>query len=1138
MVAVEDDWDESTAKFSSVVHTPILDFLASKASLTDLGGRAKDRIEELRQLPIFLLASGALTSLDRDDVFLANDFEVPPLRIEHGVLDSGKDGKWKPLYDQLGIQRLSKNRLIKSVVVPRYSSLTKDDQLTALRWMRTHLQPALDELENEPEEARKTFGDFLRISKLIHSSDGMLRAPEDVYPPDASFVQGLLGELAGFPDMSTYRDDPGRWLAFFRELGAPQAISARALLRGVDRVIEDSQSNSTESTKTLQRLADYLEGHWPDLRDQRIDDDRLRTKQPWTLLESLEVRAWLPALQEPPVTYPLALFESPSKHLFKPGELYVRESLELVGTSCPVCSIPRLVSLRDDLGITQYPDLKLVLEHFEHVLEYYQKSECSEENRKAAHRVIERIYRFFGSRFGSRETVTPKEDQEAHAIKSWGVDRRCILDAEGRLWRPSDVFREATAFFLGLRGQARSKSDDVDHGLEVLGRRESPEAFDFREFFDELTRIQSGRSVEPDQLDQIREAYNRASNLDDSQSSLRGAQVLSDALVLAEHTDIVLDDAPWWNERAKRAGICFLDHKLQPAVADAFGVASLSKALSEEIVEASDTTCSQFQDRCSVLQRRIRSNEFGCGLLRILRSQCLTADAQGLDWLKEARIRPVDRLITTLCWVDESEDISGSEGESDVLIHPTENALVVSVLASDILYQRVAAVIQQELAKKDVRLADLTPLVSILGEEPGGIDTLLDRLRVPKLLQSNLATIPTDTENEQFIDSEEVAEKLTESASAATRQGVGATQDSEQIIHSCKSGPPTKTANEQSSGGTYRPVENQVDVGSQDRGATVADSNNANAHEEQRTVRAGNPNASDEDHQQLSHVAKPPAGSSSSSGFPERGAVSEDSRRQQDTGGALHGAAGGTKGAGERDQGQSELAKGPPASNKSRSSAGSSKGQRARTYVENRKDGKDQGGAKNDSSKRTDVERAAVERVLAYERQRGRLPKEMSHTNPGYDIESRPPRGEIERYIEVKGLAGAWTDWGVGLSPEQIRHGQREGMRFWLYVVEFALEPARSKIFAIQDPYALIDEFRFDDGWKLLGKERDGPGTGALPTVGATIVLGTGKKGTIRGVRKQGAFFQLNIKLEGEDQPYNCVYQPATMQIVSVEEPK
>ena len=54
-----------------------------------------------------------------------------------------------------------------------------------------------------------------------------------------------------------------------------------------------------------------------------------------------------------------------------------------------------------------------------------------------------------------------------------------------------------------------------------------------------------------------------------------------------------------------------------------------------------------------------------------------------------------------------------------------------------------------------------------------------------------------------------------------------------------------------------------------------------------------------------------------------------------------------------------------------------------------------------------EVERRAVDAVLAAERRLGRQPTEMPHNNPGYDVVSRTPGGR-SLFLEVKGrIAGA-----------------------------------------------------------------------------------------------------------------------------------
>jgi len=72
------------------------------------------------------------------------------------------------------------------------------------------------------------------------------------------------------------------------------------------------------------------------------------------------------------------------------------------------------------------------------------------------------------------------------------------------------------------------------------------------------------------------------------------------------------------------------------------------------------------------------------------------------------------------------------------------------------------------------------------------------------------------------------------------------------------------------------------------------------------------------------------------------------------------------------------------------------------------------------SEARDRIDRLAIAAVLAAERALGREPKEMDHSNPGYDIESRDPRkpGHL-RFIEVKGKAEGKTT--VTVSVTQIR---------------------------------------------------------------------------------------------------------------------
>src|SRR5207302_5155533 len=60
-------------------------------------------------------------------------------------------------------------------------------------------------------------------------------------------------------------------------------------------------------------------------------------------------------------------------------------------------------------------------------------------------------------------------------------------------------------------------------------------------------------------------------------------------------------------------------------------------------------------------------------------------------------------------------------------------------------------------------------------------------------------------------------------------------------------------------------------------------------------------------------------------------------------------------------------------------------------------------GLAEDPASRAETERLAMEAVMAYERARGNLPRDVSAEKKGWDVESRDSRTGHLRFIEVKG---------------------------------------------------------------------------------------------------------------------------------------
>jgi hypothetical protein len=188
--------------------------------------------------------------------------------------------------------------------------------------------------------------------------------------------------------------------------------------------------------------------------------------------------------------------------------------------------------------------------------------------------------------------------------------------------------------------------------------------------------------------------------------------------------------------------------------------------------------------------------------------------------------------------------------------------------------------------------------------------------------------------------------------------------------------------------------------------------------------------------------------------------------------------------------------------------------------------------ANDEQPKNMDVAKAAIKAVMDFERKQGRRPFEEAHNNPGYDVHSRFHGGE--RYIEVKGIDGEWTEAGVPLSAKQFEFARKVGERFWLYVVEYAREPWRAKIHCIQNPAARVTQFRFDHGWhefsehfqvEVVKQESDRqlhrPHRTAPPSKGQKLPLPEGGEGHVEDVRHGGVVVVVRMRLpNGSVRPY------------------
>jgi hypothetical protein len=108
---------------------------------------------------------------------------------------------------------------------------------------------------------------------------------------------------------------------------------------------------------------------------------------------------------------------------------------------------------------------------------------------------------------------------------------------------------------------------------------------------------------------------------------------------------------------------------------------------------------------------------------------------------------------------------------------------------------------------------------------------------------------------------------------------------------------------------------------------------------------------------------------------------------------------------------------------------------------------------------------------MKHEIEEGRIPKEMSEDNAGYDIKSTEKNGDI-RYIEVKSISGQWGGEGITVSPNQINFAQEHKKDFWLYVVE-NIGKSNARLHKLQDPMKYVKGFKFNEAWKEIANSID-----------------------------------------------------------------
>jgi hypothetical protein len=126
-----------------------------------------------------------------------------------------------------------------------------------------------------------------------------------------------------------------------------------------------------------------------------------------------------------------------------------------------------------------------------------------------------------------------------------------------------------------------------------------------------------------------------------------------------------------------------------------------------------------------------------------------------------------------------------------------------------------------------------------------------------------------------------------------------------------------------------------------------------------------------------------------------------------------------------------------------------------------------------DAERKAEIEAVGMREAMAYERQQGWQPEDVSGENHGFDIRSTryDPDGTFAdiRYIEVKARAQSGA---IRLSANEWKKARHFGEKFWLYIVTDA-STNNPTLNSIQDPAAVfqMEEDIFATGY-IIPEER------------------------------------------------------------------
>jgi len=1073
----------------------------------------EDRLAKLKVLPIFEDSAGSFGVVDETCFSTGQDF-TPPKSM--GDLRLIRGGACPQVLQSLGVKAFSRRALLEQCLLPNYEDQVPEVRRDWLRWIRDEWNRLIGEFDGGSDE----LVELLEDEELIQTENGKLVSATACYhPAERSVLLPLIGDVAEFPDMSFYVDEQPLWYELFTRLGILKTPDTQHLADQIWALMEmvEEKGLHEQTRTTLIGLAKHIFAHWRDHAQTEVETN------PGSFLpfeEVLRNECWLPAANGTELTHYLAA-KDPEDRLFRPADLTPYAQGHLIASVCPL--LPNALGMTSSevlraLGIDYQVSWLAVAKHFECLLEFAGDDALPDHVLAELKRPITQIYRFFGQ----LDVQTTHDDEPqplANRIAEHFAQLPCILvPEERRFFLPEDVYRTGSRGLRPIKQVAFSNDSTVDQGMAVLGRRPEPSIQDLAQTLQRLADEQT----EP-LADHLRLAVMRCLELltdkvieaGDESGGLPDVRVLNRAgYLVAPDTVFMLSDIGA-HASLEVGEEEMLDQDTPQRVIQCWQIPHIRQAKVTPF-EYSPAENSAFLEESESLQSQIYHPQFHAGVARIVYHQTGTLPLS-LDELNELTILPCRTLRCTHELTLGGVLRSLGRWEEDCCLHSADSGLRMLVnegaFEEDVLFERVATSLADLVS--ETGLTDYASLVKILQCDPMAIARILTRLGVRPLPVSDTTeiegqTIPSD---DYFTPD---AEDLAGEAHGEVSETEAADEGGKETVYSESS----------------QTLDDEEDFDELDDDDEADEELGDDDESEQIDEDVGDETTADSSEQGLSQKPRTGTGSSEGNSRPRRPAGSGNGSgrgaRPPDTETTVRTHRRMLPGQGNGNSAPSSNT--PP---KFRQQDAIWISRPAPKRQEEPQNPAPTDPLNDEERPNHAIGRNAMGMVMAYERLQGRRPRPMAHANPGYDIESLQGR-VVERYIEVKGIDGAWGANGVPLSPIQLKYAQEKGEQFWLYVVEHARHSNLARIHAIQNPAALINQYRFDVGWSRAACESFDIKDFPRPEEGRELVMlndngSVEKEGIIFEVSENGSQVDLQVKFDPDKPATSVIYNPKYM---------